>query len=269
MSAVILPSSVPKAPAFSRSYRPLVTVALVLTSWQVLWSLGFIPKSGFPSVVQTGNALWELATEPFANRSLAGHVMDSMTRWALGLLLAVCVGVPFGAALGWFPTFRAFTRPIFEFLRYIPPLAWVPLSILAFGPGLRAEMLIVFVGSVAPIVINTWTGVAGVDKTLVDAGRTFGARYSTMLVSIALPAATLNVLTGVRVAVSNGWASLIGAELIGAQSGLGFIIINSQGAGRPDDILAGMLVIGVIGMSIDAIFRRLTQKATSWQGTSL
>ena len=249
--------------------RPFVTIAVVLAAWQWAWSAGLIPQAGFPSAVQTIKALWALATQPFAGQSLPTHVADSLRRWSLGLLLAVGVGIPFGAALGWFPFFRALTRPIFEFLRYIPPLAWVPLTILAFGPSLKAEVLIVFVGAIAPIVINTWTGVAGVDPILVDAGRTLGARSSKMLVSIALPAATLSLLTGIRVAISNGWAALIGAELIGAQSGLGFIIINSQSAGRPDDILAGMLVIGAIGLSIDALFRRVTRRATRWQGTSL
>ena len=254
---------------WSRNYRPFVTIGAVLALWQWAWSAGLIPQAGFPSPLQTVKALWELSTQPFAGQTLPVHVAESLRRWALGLLLAVVVGVPFGAALGWHPTFRALTRPIFEFLRYIPPLAWVPLTILAFGPSLKAEVLIVFVGAIAPIVINTWTGVAGVDPILVDAGRTLGARSSGMLLSIALPASTLSLLTGIRIAISNGWAALIGAELIGAQSGLGFIIINSQQAGRPDDILAGMLVIGVIGLSIDALFRRVTQRATRWQGTSL
>lgn len=254
---------------WSWNYRPFVTVTVIFALWQLAWSVGAIPQNGFPSATQTLRALWELSTQPFAGQTLPAHVADSLRRWSLGLLLAVLVGVPFGAALGWFPTFRALTRPVFEFLRYIPPLAWVPLTILAFGPSLTAEVSIVFVGAIAPIVINTWTGVVGVDPILVDAGRTLGARYSSMLVTIALPASTLSLLTGIRVGVSNGWAALIGAELISAQSGLGFIIINSQTAGRPDDILAGMVVIGAMGLSIDALFRRLTQRATRWQGTSL
>ncbi len=255
--------------AFRANLRPFVTVVGILVLWQLASSLGFIRQQGFPSVTQTLTALATLASEPFAGHTLWGHLGDSMRRWALGVLLAVVVGVPFGAALGWFPLFRSLTRPIFEFLRYIPPLAWVPLAILAFGPGLQAELFIVFVGSLAPIVINTWTGVAGVDPILVDAGRTLGSRYSSILVKVALPAAMLSVLTGMRLGLSNGWASLIGAELISAQSGLGFIIISSQAAGRPADILAGMLVIGAVGMGVDMLFRRMTQHTTSWQGTSL
>lgn len=254
---------------WSWPYRSWITIATILALWQLAWSVGAIPHTGFPSALQTLKALWELSTQPFAGQTLPAHIADSLTRWSLGLLLAVLVGVPFGAALGWFPIFRALTRPIFEFLRYIPPLAWVPLTILAFGPSLKAEVSIVFAGAIAPIVINAWTGVAGVDPILVDAGRTLGARHSSMLVTIALPASMLSLLTGFRVAISNGWAALIGAELIGAQSGLGFIIINSQTAGRPDDILAGMLVIGAMGLVIDALFRRAAQHATRWQGTSL
>ena len=268
-SLVIVPASRFSAGSFAPVARPFASVALVLVAWQAAWTLGFIPNAGFPSVIQTVEAFWGLCTVPFAKKTLLGHVGDSLLRWSLGLLLAVVVGIFFGACLGWFPRFRAMVRPIFEFLRYIPPLAWVPLAIIVLGPSLQAEVFIVFVGAVPPIIINTWTGLTSVDPILIDAGRTFGARPTRMLLTIALPASTLSVLTGIRVAIANGWASLIGAELIAAESGLGFIIINSQTSARPADILAGMLVIGAIGMMIDLLFRLISRRATRWQGTSL
>ena len=249
--------------------RPFTTVVVVLLGWQLVWTLGLIPNEGFPSVVQTIAAFWDLLTNPFAKKTLLGHIGDSLLRWSLGVTLAVMVGIGFGACLAWFPRFRLLAQPIFEFVRYLPPLAWAPLALIMVGPSLKAEVFIVFVGAVPPVIINTWTGLTSVDSILFDAGRTLGASSRRMLLTIALPAATLNIFTGIRVAIANGWAALIGAELIGAQSGLGFIIINSQTAARPAHILAGMLVIGAIGMSIDFLFRNLTRRVTHWQGTSL
>lgn len=249
--------------------RPFTTVAVVLLGWQLAWTFGLISNDGFPSVVQTIDAFWDLLTTPFAKKTLIGHIGDSMLRWSLGVSLAVIVGIGFGACLAWFPRFRLLAQPIFEFVRYLPPLAWAPLALLIAGPSLKAEVFIVFVGAVPPVIINTWTGLTNVDSILFDAGRTLGASSRRMLLTIALPAATLNILTGIRVAMANGWAALIGSELIGAQSGLGFIIINSQTAARPAHILAGMLVIGAIGMLIDFLFRNLTRRVTRWQGTSL
>jgi len=249
--------------------RPFITVTVVLLAWQLAWTFKLIPNNGFPSVVQTIGAFWDLLTTPFAKKTLIAHIGDSMLRWSLGVALAVMVGICFGACLAWFPRFRLLTQPIFEFVRYLPPLAWAPLALIILGPSLKAEIFIVFVGALPPVIINTWIGLTNVDSMLFDAGRTLGATSRRILLTIALPAATLNILTGIRVAIANGWAALIGSELIGAQSGLGFIIINSQTAARPAHILAGMLIIGAIGMSIDFMFRKLTRRATHWQGTSL
>ena len=249
--------------------RPLTTVAIVLVGWQLAWTFGLIRNDGFPSVVQTIEAFWDLLTVPFAKKTLIGHIGDSVLRWSLGVTLAVIVGIGFGACLAWFPRFRLLAQPIFEFVRYLPPLAWAPLALIILGPSLKAEVFIVFVGALPPVIINTWIGLTNVDSILFDAGRTLGASSRRMLLTIALPAATLNIFTGIRVAIANGWAALIGAELIGAQSGLGFIIINSQTAARPAHILAGMLVIGAIGLSIDFLFRKLTRRVTHWQGTHL
>ena len=271
MSSALL---VPRQSSFAaRPYpaivRPFTTVALVLLAWQLAWTFKLIPNEGFPSVVQTIEAFWDLLTVPFAKKTLIGHIGDSMLRWSLGVTLAVIVGIGFGACLAWFPRFRLLAQPIFEFVRYLPPLAWAPLALIILGPSLKAEVFIVFVGALPPVIINTWIGLTNVDSILFDAGRTLGASSRRMLLTIALPAATLNILTGIRVAIANGWAALIGSELIGAQSGLGFIIINSQTAARPAHILAGMLVIGAIGMAIDFMFRTLTRRVTHWQGTSL
>lgn len=253
----------------SFNWRAIASVGILIALWQILWSTGIIPSRAFPSVPQTMAALWTAFTEPFAGRSIWFHIGTSLLRWSIGVGLAVTVGIIVGALMGWYPLIRAMTKPVFEFYRYIPPLAWVPLTVLILGPTLGAAAFIVFVGALPPVVINTWSGVYHVDPILADAAKTIGAGRLKTLIRVALPVASLSIMSGIRTAVAAGWASLIGAELVGAQSGLGFIIVNSEEAQRPADIVVGMLLIGVIGMLIDLAFRKLSATSTRWLGAEL
>lgn len=253
----------------SINWRAIASLCILVALWQILWSTGVIPSRGFPSVPQVLDALSTAFTEPFAGRSIWVHIGTSLLRWSIGVGLAVTVGIIVGALMGWYPLIRAMTKPVFEFYRYIPPLAWVPLTVLILGPTLEAAAFIVFVGALPPVVINTWSGVYHVDPILADVAKTIGAGRLKTLIRVALPVASLSIISGIRTAVAAGWASLIGAELVGAQSGLGFIIVNSEEAQRPADIVVGMLLIGVIGMLIDLAFRKLSAASTRWLGTEL
>ncbi len=255
--------------AMSANWRAIISIGSLIALWQILWWAGIIPPRGFPSVPQALGALWAAFTEPFAGESIWFHIGASLLRWSIGVGLAVTVGITLGALMGWYPLIRAMAKPLFEFYRYIPPLAWVPLTVLILGPTLQAAAFIVFVGALPPVVINTWNGVYHVDPILAEAAKTLGAGRLKTLVRVALPVAALSIMSGVRTAVAAGWASLIGAELVGAQSGLGFIIVNSEEAQRPADIVVGMLLIGVIGMLIDFTFRKLSAASTRWLGAEL
>lgn len=251
------------------NWRAAVSIGLLLVIWQTLWSTGVIPARGFPSVPQALLAFWRAFTEPFAGEPIWVHIGMSLLRWSMGVGAAVTLGVFIGALIGWYPLFRALAKPLFEFYRYIPPLAWVPLTVLILGPSLKAAAFIVFVGALPPVIINTWSGVYHVDPILGDAARTLGSGRLRTLFRVALPVSALSTMSGVRTAVAAGWASLIGAELVGAQSGLGFIIVNSEEAKRPDDIIVGMVLIGVIGMLLDLTFRKVSAVSTRWLGTEL
>ncbi|MEI2733865.1 MAG: ABC transporter permease [Rhodoblastus sp.] len=249
--------------------RAVVSIGALLVAWQALWSLGIIPARGFPSVPQTLTAFWHAFTEPFAGQPIWVHIGMSLLRWSIGVGAAVALGVLIGALMGWYPLFRALTKPLFEFYRYIPPLAWVPLTVLILGPTLKAAAFIVFVGALPPVVINTWSGVYHVDPIFADVAKTLGSGRLRTLFRVALPVSALSTMSGVRTAVAAGWASLIGAELVGAQSGLGFIIVNSEEAKRPADIIVGMVLIGVIGMLIDFSFRKISAASTRWLDAEL
>ena len=251
------------------NWRAAVSIGFLLAIWQVFWSAGIIPGHGFPSVPQTTAAFWRAFTEPFAGQPIWVHIGASLLRWSIGVGMAITVGVLIGALIGWYPLVRAMIKPLFEFYRYIPPLAWVPLTVLILGPTLKAAVFIVFVGALPPVVINTWSGVYHVDPILADAARTIGSGRLRTLFRVALPVSALSTMSGIRTAVAAGWASLIGAELVGAQSGLGFIIVNSEEARRPADIIVGMALIGVIGLLIDLAFRKISALSTRWLGAEL
>src|SRR5262249_15855920 len=152
-------------------------------------------------VPQALQALWAALTEPFAGQPIWVHIGMSLLRWSIGVGLAVVVGIIVGALMGWYPLIRAMVRPLFEFYRYIPPLAWVPLTVLILGPTLQAAVFIVFVGALPPVVINTWSGVYRVDPLLADVAKTIGAGRLKTLIRVALPVAALSIMSGIRIAV--------------------------------------------------------------------
>lgn len=209
--------------------------------------------------------LFDLVVEPFASSTLFGHAGASLRRWALGYLAAVLIGVPIGALVGWYGDARRAFTPIFETVRYIPPFAWIPLAILWFGPSLTAQALVVFVAAFPPIVINTQRAVSSIDSVTVHAARTLGASRLTTLLRVGLPSSSPAVVAGLRIAVSNGWMAIIGAELIVGQTGLGFLINAGRINGAPDLIVAGMITIGVVGVLMDRILVVATNPLVRWR----
>jgi ABC-type nitrate/sulfonate/bicarbonate transport system permease component len=153
-----------------------------------------------------------------------------------------------------------------ELARPVPPLAWIPISILWFGIGLSSAAFIIFLGAFFPILLNTIAGVTSVSPTLVEAARTLGAGRRQVLCKVLLPGAAPSMFLGLRIGVGIGWMTLLAAEFAGVKSGygLGHLIMTARDIQRPDLIMAGMAVIGVLGLSIDAGLRRLERRALPW-----
>ena len=152
--------------------------------------------------------------------------------------------------------------PLFDAIRFIPPIAWVPFSILWFGTGLLAPILVVFAGAFAPCVVNSYRGAKFVDKTMVEAARTLGASPRIILLEVVGPASLPSIVAGLRVSAGLAWQCLIGAELIVGSTGLGFMIVQGESNLTTPIVIAGMCVIGVIGACIDVILRRIEMRLT-------
>jgi NitT/TauT family transport system permease protein len=194
------------------------------------------------------------------------YIVASLFRVTWGFGLAVLIGVPFGLFLGWFrPAYWAF-NPILQILRPISPIAWIPLAILWFGVSDAAPIFLIFLASVFPITVSASAAVQNLQPVYLRAARNFGLSRVQLFRRVILPAALPQILTGVRIALGVAWLVVVAAEMIAVNSGLGYLIIDARNAGkRYDLVVAGMLVIGLIGLSLDLLVRRLERfEEVSW-----
>jgi ABC-type nitrate/sulfonate/bicarbonate transport system permease component len=247
-----------------RILPPLALLAL----WQVLSSLGIIPDYKLPSPLQVLWGLGDLTTigMPPGHR-LANHIFFSLVRVAAGCVLAAALAVPLGLLLGWSPRLRRIISPLFELLRPVPPLAWIPIAILWFGIGLQAAAFIIFLGAFFPILLNTMAGVVSIHPVLIEAARTLQARERDLFTKVLLPGAVPSIFVGLRIGVGIGWMTLVAAEFTGVKEGygLGYMIMTARDIQRPDEIVAGMLVIGVMGLLIDSGLRKTERRIVRWK----
>jgi ABC-type nitrate/sulfonate/bicarbonate transport system permease component len=236
-------------------------IAALLFAWWLATAIpGFVPPRVLPSPLDVVARFAALVAEPFSGATLFGHALVSLQRWGIGVLVAIGLGVPLGIALAWLPPLRAVVTPAFELLRYIPPFAWVPIAVLWFGASTTTQAVIVFIAAFPACIINSQLAVAQVDPLLVRAARTLGAGV--------LPVAAPTIFTGLRIAFSNGWMALVGAELVVGKQGLGFLISQGQINDSAATILVGMTTIGVLGVLIDLVLQRLQRIALPWKTAS-
>jgi ABC-type nitrate/sulfonate/bicarbonate transport system permease component len=247
------------------SYLPrFTTLAVVVGAWQLgstVWLPSIDPYLAtlMPAplqIVRTGATM-------VTSGELGYHVLASLKREGIAFLFSL-LAIPVGVAMGWFERVNQQLDPIVEILRPIPPLAWIPLSILWFGIGDEQNEFIIFLGMFFPILINTIQGVRTVDRTLVRAARSLGADEARVLTRVVLKAALPQIVTGLRVGLGFGWMALVAAELVGANSGLGFLINDARSVLRTDIIVVGMLTIGLMGLIIDATLRLAMGRLMPW-----
>lgn len=192
-------------------------------------------------------------THPINNQLIWGHIWASLQRVLLALLISCGIGIPFGILIGWNKTFNAVFGTLFEILRPIPPIAWMPLIIMLLGIGEIPKVVIVFIGTFTPIVLNTATSIRLVDSLYLDVGRMFNASERQLLFNIALPASLTSIFAGFRTATSGGLMVVMAAEMIGAKAGLGFLIQRGLDAFDIPLIMVGMIVIGLVGTVLAVI----------------
>lgn len=239
---------------------PLGVALLLLLLWE-----GAVRASEsdlFPGPKEVLLGIGELAQDG----RLVRYIVASLYRVTWGFLLAVLVGVPFGLFLGWYRrAFQAF-NPLIQTLRPISPIAWIPLSILWFGIGDASPIFLIFLASVFPIVVSAAAAVKNVQPVHLRAAQNFGLGKLQLFRAVILPATMPQILTGLRIALGVAWLVVVAAEMIAINSGLGYLIIDARNAGkRYDLVVAGMVLIGVIGLILDVMMRQMERlKGVSW-----
>ena len=179
------------------------------------------------------------------------------------MILAALVAIPLGVLLGWYKTLEDLCSFVISILRPIPPIAWIPFSILWFGIGTVPAIFIIFMGCVFPILVYTIDGVKRTDKVLIESAQTLGASDSKVLTRVVLPSVFPNIVSGLKVGVGIALMCTISAEMIGSSSGLGYMILQATSRFDPGTTVVGMIVIGLIGLILDYIFG-LAQKRIFW-----
>lgn len=182
-----------------------------------------------------------------------------------GLCLGIVTGVPLGLLMGWFKGIDKFVNPIFEIIRPIPPISWIPLTVLWLGIGLQAKAFIIYFAAFIPCVINSYTGIKLTNKTLINVAKTSGAGTVETFIKVGIPSAMPLAFSGIRVAVGNAWSTLVAAEMLAASAGLGYMISMGRLYARPDLILLGMIVIGMIGAFFNGVLTFIENRVIKWR----
>lgn len=237
---------------FSRFGLPLATAALFLAGWH--FAVVFSGSDLFPTPLAVAKGILELAEKGL----LLKYIVASLFRVSVGFSLATLIGIPLGLVLGWFkPAFYAI-NPVIQVLRPISPIAWIPVAILWFGVDDRSPIFLIFLASVFPITVASMAAVQNMQVVYVRAARNFGLKGLLLFRKVILPAALPQIITGIRITLGVAWLVVVAAEMIAVNSGLGYLIIDARNAGkRYDLVVAGMVMIGLIGLLLDLMVRQL------------
>lgn len=241
-------------------FSPVLTIIAFLLLWAgaVKWSGSTL----FPSPMEVAAGLVELVRDGL----LFKYIIASLFRVTCGFVLAVLVGVPCGLLLGWFRGAQTAFNPLIQAFRPISPIAWIPVAILWFGVSDAAPIFLIFLASVFPITVSSMAAVKSVQSVHLRAAQNFGLSDAQLFRQVILPATLPQIITALRISLGVAWLVVVAAEMIAVNSGLGYLIIDARNAGkRYDLVVAGMVIIGVIGWLLDLLMRQMERfQALRW-----
>ncbi len=249
-------------PLFKIVTRVIIPLVLLIVIWSVVaWISGGI------TLVDVADAFMRLLLiGDSEGNTLLRHVGQSLYRVLLGFLVASATGIPLGIAIGRYKLLDATIGPVVEAMRPIPPIAWIPLSILLFSQSfIYSQVFIIWIGAFFPILINTTAGVKRTSPVHIDVAKTFGASERQIVSKIVVPSAAPEIFAGLRVGFGIGWMCLVAAEMIGGGLGLGYLVLIMQQVGRTGAVITGMIVIGVIGFAISYLFLYIERRLLVWR----
>lgn len=240
--------------------RPIAFIAILLVLWQIATVRSRTHL--LPGPWETVGGVADLVREGV----LLKYVTASLFRVTWGFVLAAVLAIPAGLTIGWYPRLEMALNPLIQILRPISPLAWIPIAILWFGVGDLAAIFLIFLSCFLPLLLTAINAVHRVPAMYVNAGRNFGLSPVNLVFRVLYPAVLPQLITGLRITLGVAWIVVVAAEMIAVNSGLGFLIVDARNAGnRYDLVVAGMVLIGVIGLLLDQTMRTLERaKSMRW-----
>jgi NitT/TauT family transport system permease protein len=239
----------------------LASFAILLTVWELARLTHLIDPKLFPSVAAVLKAFVAL----LRNGSLQKHMYASFLRVLVGFTLGIVMAIILGFLIGWFKTVRLLIDPMINFFRALPPIALIPLMIIFFGIGETSKIIVLCYASFFPALVVIYQALVGLDPLYIRAARTLGASSMEIFRKIILPQLVPHIITACRVSLGVCWATLVAAELIAAQRGIGAMMVDAQNFFQMPPLVLGILLIGVISLAMDAAVRAIERRATAWQ----
>ena len=246
---------------FVRVVPPVLVIAMVVAIWWIVVAQSDTPI--FPTPRQVATGAWRLVQDG----SLWVHIEASLFRVGIGFGLAFIVAIPLGLWMGWVSGAYYMLNPLFQMLRPISPIAWIPIAILWFGVGDISPIFLIFISSVFPMMVQTTVGVRTIDRRYLRAAANFGVSGWVLFRQVVIPAVLPEIIVGMRIGLGVAWLVVVAAEMVALNSGLGFLIMDSRNAGnRYDLVIASMIIIGLMGLLLDGGTRLLERmKIVQWR----
>lgn len=244
----------------------IVAALAFILIWQMVAMSGLVSRRFLATPLEIVNLFLVKLVDPAPDgETLIVNIVSSLEIALTGFGMAIVAGVSLGLLMGWYRGFDYFMRPVFEIIRPIPPVSWIPLTIVWLGIGLKAKAFIVFFAAFVPCLINSYTGIRQTSEVLINVAKTCGASNFTIFRKIGIPSAMTMTFAGIRVALGNAWMTLVAAEMLASASGLGYMILMGRQFARPDIIILGIVVIGVIGTALTSLLMAIERRVLNWK----
>lgn len=235
-------------------------VAIILVAWEAADMAGMLRAYTLPPL----KTIVATTVEYAQKGALLNNIIVSLIRVLEGFAIALAAGFVLGVLVSVFPRFETFTDLLIQIVRPIPPIAWIPLAILWFGIGQSSKVFIIFLGAFFPIFVNTVDGIKNIDSRYYELVQVYEVPTLEMIRSITIPGALPSITTGIRLGLGNAWVCVVAAEMIGATSGVGFMLADGRSLSRPDVVILGMLIVGIFGKLMDDVLKVIREKIITW-----
>lgn len=251
------------AKRYEKTICAVISILVFLCLWQLVVSftkVGIVMAGPISVLAKCFSSM----IEPIGTHTIEMHILWSLTRVMAGFVLGSAFGIVVGILMGWYKPAESFVRPLFELIRPIPPIAWIPLSIVWFGLGEPSKYFLIFLAALSNITMNAYAGVRSVDSTLIGAAKMLGASDRQVFTTIVLPSCVPHIFAGLQIAIGSAWATVVAAEMVRSSEGVGWVIIKGQDSNSTVQIMVGIVAIGVIGFILAVVMRAIEAKLCSW-----